>query len=255
MSEAVKSAQRVMQIIDALTYTGPLTFAQLSTELGLPRSSLHGLLSTMVAGGFLVYEEGTRRYHLGIRIWEAGQAYTRNLDLVQAAMPLLREIVDELNETAQLAVLDGTDNVYLAKVESNQKLVLVSHVGSRLPAYTTGLGKALLAGLTDDEVREIFKGTQMSAYTDRTITDLDTLIGVLGTIRRRGYATDEGEYTSGVFCVAAPVRDAVGKTIAAISVSVPTVRVNATTRRSMIRAVGNATSRLSTVLGFVSQPA
>lgn len=252
MTESVKSAQRVMQIVELLTGSGSLTFPEISEELALPRSSLHGLLATMSGGGFLGFDEQSRRYHLGIRLWEAGQAYDRDRNLVRSAMPVLRAIRDELNETAQLAIRDGADNVYVAKVEADQKLVLVSHVGSRLPAYATGLGKALLAGLPDAEVQGLYADTPMMKYTDKTITAVNDLLERLATVRKRGYATDDGEYTPGVFCVAAPVRNATGLTVAAMSVSVPTVRVDATARRRMVRAVGRGAAQLSRELGFMA---
>ena len=243
-----------MQVVELLTAQGPMDFPKMTAELGIPKSSLYGLLLTMTAGGFLDLDENTRNYRLGIRIWEAGQAYDRHRDLVRSARPILRDIRDELNETAQLAVLDGIENVYVAKVDANQALVLVSHVGSRLPAYTTGLGKALLSGLTDQEVSERYEGVVLTSFTTETITDLPALLDNLSVARRRGYATDSGEYTPGVFCVASPVRDATGEVVAALSVSVPSVRVDATMRARMIKAVRAGAQTLSARLGGAPLP-
>ena len=132
---------------------------------------------------------------------------------------------DELNETVQLAVLDGIDNVYVAKVEADHPLRLVSHVGSRLPAYATGLGKVLLAGLEPGEVRKRMTGTAFTRFTERTITSLDVLEQRLAEIRAKGYGEDEGEYTPGVYCVAVPVTAQDGGPIAAMSCSIPSARM------------------------------
>ena len=124
----------------------------------------------------------------------------------------------------QLAVLDGFENVYVAKVESSHHLRLQSEVGGRLPAYATGLGKVLLAGLPPVEFERRLATVHLQPFTEATITDPDVLRVRLAEIRTRGYGLDEGEYTVGVFCVAVPVLGAGGDTVAAVSSSVPTVR-------------------------------
>src|SRR5690606_10655846 len=111
-----------------------------------------------------------------------------------------------LNETVQLSILDGTHNVYVAKFEAEHHLMLVSQVGSRLPAHATGLGKALLSGLDESELEQLYNRTNLERFTSRTITSLTELSAELELVRRRGYATDNGEYTIGVYCVAVPVR-------------------------------------------------
>ena len=144
LSATVKSALRVLLVIELLTDEPiGLSFAQICKRLGLPKSSTHALLRTMKERGHLDLDQ-TGRYRLGIRIWQAGQAHTQGFDLAAAARPYLQVARDELHETVQLAVLDGFENVYLAKEDSDQRLVLQSRVGSRLPAYATGLGKGPL---------------------------------------------------------------------------------------------------------------
>jgi DNA-binding IclR family transcriptional regulator len=201
----VKSALRVLLIIELLTdEQDGLTFAQICEQLNLPKSSAYVLLQTMKERGHLDLDKAGR-YRLGIRVWEAGQAWTRGFDLAAAARPYLQSARDELGETVQLAILDGIEIVYLAKEDSDQRLVLQSHVGARLPAYATGLGKVLLSGLSDDEVLARLSTTAPVAFTPHTIVDPPTLITELQTVRRNGYGMDYGEYTQGVICVAVPV--------------------------------------------------
>lgn len=224
MEDNVKSADRALQVLSLLTGNPRgLTFAEIISDLDLPKSSTHGLLRTMLNRGYLAQNDD-RRFLLGVRVWEAGQAWLRGLDLASVARAPLEAARDQLNETVQLAVLDGVDNVYVAKVEADHRVVLQSAVGSRLPASTTGLGKALLSGLTDEDIRERFSGYEFPAFTERSITSLDGLVRAVIAARDRGYAIDDGEYTPGVYCVAVPVRNHEGAVCAALSVSVPEIR-------------------------------
>ncbi len=250
MSEAVKSAVRVLRVIDVVASSkSGLTFAQLCGSLSLPKSSAYGLLKTMTDGGYLVLG-ADRHYRLGIRVWEAGEAYTRMFDLPTAAKPFLVAARDALNETVQLAVLDGHENVYVAKEDSDHRLMLVSHVGGRLPAYATALGKVLLAGLPEDELGCRFLGVRLERFTPSTITTRARLADELATIRKDGYATDNAEYTPGVHCIAVAVSDHTGATVAAMSVSVPAVRNDPRTRKRILGVLRAEAAGLSKQLGY-----
>lgn len=253
---AVKSAVRALAILDLLTQRGaPMRFSEIAQQLGYPQSSLHGLMRTLHAAQWLEFDEGTRQYTLGIRAWEAGNAYMRAVSLADRAMPYMNQVRDELNETVQLAVLDeGRHNVYLAKAEGDQRLVLESRVGSRLPAHATGVGKVLLAALGDDEIRRRLGGVELETYTATTPGTVDALVERLDEIRSRGYGTDDEEYTEGVRCVAVPVRDHSGATVAAMSVSVPVVRFTDALRERSLDTLHDAAERLSGALGFRASP-
>jgi len=247
MAESVKSAQRALRIIELLTVHGAMDFTEIGSRLDLPKSSAHYLLATMRDAGFLDLDDASRRYTVGPRLWEAGQAYIRDLDVARRAGPYLAAARDELGETAQLAVLDGLDNVYVGKAETEHALQLVSKIGSRLPAYATGLGKVLLAGLAPEEARQRLSEAELQRFTAHTITDADALLRELAAVRRRGYALDRGEYEIGIFCVAAPIRNAAG-TVAAMSVSIPDVRVDQKGRRRAIDVVTSQAAALSAAL-------
>lgn len=224
-STGVKSAGRVLDVLEHLAMTPDgVSFPALLTALGLPKSSLHALLATLVDRGWVYLHESTRQYRIGVRAWQTGRSFVGLDTLAQLAQPHLEAARDEINETVQLAVLDGTDNVYVAKVDSQHPLQLVSRVGARLPAYATGLGKVLLADLDPDELRRRMSGIEFQRFTDRTITELDALEAALGQARTNGFAQDEGEYTDGVFCIAVPIVDATGTVVAAMSCSVPSPR-------------------------------
>lgn len=246
----IKSALRVMLLVELLTERpSGMTFPEIRDALDVPKSSLHGLLKVMTSRGHLVFDPATRMYRLGVRYWEAGQAFMHGADLAQVAQPYLEAARDALNETVQLSILDGLENVYVAKVEADQVLQLVSKVGSRLPAHATGLGKVLLAHLDPDELARRLDGVALEKFTENTVSDQVELRALLEDIRTSGYATDDGEYTPGVFCVAVPVFGHDGQVAAGMSCSVPSIRIGPSTKSDMLEVLNAQARALSAALG------
>lgn len=248
--EGVKSAVRVLAVISLLT-TEPngATFGDICQRLELPKSSMHALLRTMTDQGFLTLDQSTRNYHIGIRLWEAGETYVHGFDLPRIARPFMEAARDALRETVQLAILDGIENVYIAKVEADQRLSLQSRVGSRLPAFATGLGKVLLSGLSDDEVNRRYDGVNLEGFTEKSITNIERLLEVIGEIRANGFGVDDGEYTPGVVCTAVPIWEHSGEIFAAMSVSIPEVRLTPDLQRHAREVLFQQAGALSVALG------
>lgn len=250
MVASVKSADRALELLEALAARPRgLTFSEVCEGLSLPKSSGHALLATMTKRRFVEFDEPRRRYQLGIRTWETGQSYLVATDLERMALPHMKAVRDEVNEVVHLAILDGVENVYVARVEADQQIVLASRVGARLPAYATGVGKALLSGLSDDEVRARFAGVVFERFSPKTLRGAQELIGELAAVRRQGFAVDRGEHTTGVHCVAVPVRDHTGGVRAALSISAPAVRMPAARRPAMVGILVRHAAQLSAVLG------
>jgi DNA-binding IclR family transcriptional regulator len=153
----------------------------------------------------------------------------------------------------QLAVLDGIENVYVAKVDSSHNLKLVSFVGARLPAYATGIGKVLLAGLDEAELDTRLKGIELTKYTETTISSLDSLRQLLRDIRIQGFAADNEEYTLGVCCWAVPVRDVTGSVVAGVSVSIPSARVSEGIEETALEVLTEIAGQISSQLGYKPQ--
>lgn len=228
--ERVKSADRALTVLDYVGEHHSVTFGQILTDLDLPRSSAHGLLRTLVAGGWLEIDALSRCYTLGLRTWQLGQRYLGHRDLAQLAKPYMDELALKLGETVQLARLDGIENVYIAISEGPRPMRLASSVGMRLHAHGTGIGKALLSQLDAVEVRRRLSGVVLPSFTDRTVTDLDELTGLIDQARANGFALDDGEYLVGCRCVAVPmnVHGADGGLVAAMSVTAPVFRCDET---------------------------
>jgi IclR family KDG regulon transcriptional repressor len=231
----VKSARRVLEVLECLAESSSgVTFPQLADGLGLPKSSLHALLTTLMEQGWIYLHEPTRKYRIGLRLWQVAQSYSGLDSLAHLAVKHLAAVRDEVNETVQLAVLEGIDNVYIAKVESDHPLRLVSQVGTRLPAYATGLGKVLLAYLDPAEFRRRMAKVTIERFTTRTVSTINALEEGLADIRMRGYGEDEGEYTPGVHCLAVPIFGPEGEVVAAMSCSIPMARFGGTDKERAV---------------------
>jgi len=250
----VKSADRVLQIFELIAAQGPLTFSEVVVALGLPASSTHNLLKTLEHRRYLVLHADDRRYDLGLRLWEVAQRYAANDDLPRLAQPIMDRVVGLTGETVQLARLDGIENVYLAISESPQPMKLVSSVGKRLYAHATGLGKVLLAGLDEREVRRRLERVDLPSFTENTVVDHDAIVLNLREVRAQGYATDNEEYVIGCRCVAMPVRNVSGAVVAAMSVSIPTPRYNDMVAANVQKALTDAVTELSARLGYLAAP-
>ena len=267
MSRAV---DRVLDLFEILSGEPEgLTLSELARRLKVAKGSLHPIVRRLLARGYLARRDhGTRgaagprpaagraetgELRLGLRLWSTGAAYLERLDLVTVAQPAMRQLADELNEPVQLAVLDGVDNVYVARQDSQQAVRLVSRVGARLPAHATGLGKMLLSALPEAEVRRRFGGAALPTFTPKTLPTVDALCAELTRIRERGYSTDEEEYTPGIRCIAMPVRDHSGAVVAGMSVSVPAYRFDPETRGHALAALARTTTGVSAELGW-TQP-
>lgn len=219
----VKSAARVLEVLEALASEGPLNLRDLAAHLHVPKSSMHALLRTMQRRGWLETDATGTLYGLGLRSLLAGSAYVDGDTVVRQTAPILDHLAARTGETVHLGRLEGSDVVYLAKRESIHPLRLFSSVGRRLPAHSVSLGKALLAEMSPDRVLASLP-PQLQAITPHTITDPARLLEDLEEVRRVGYAVDEQEATVGLRCFGVALRHRSG-TRDAISISVPIVRL------------------------------
>ena len=246
----VKSADRVMSVLDLVAASGALSFTAIVERLGLPKSSAHALLRTMEDRGYLTLDPHAREYRLGSRIWELAQAAHHGIeDLRTLIKPLMDGVMERTGETVQLARLEGTDAVYLELSESPHAMKLTSRVGARLPAHASAIGKSLLASLEPEEARRRLAAADLPRLTPRTITDPDELLGELERVRRQGYSVDNEEFATGLRCIAMPVRDATGRAVGAMSVSMPTPRYSRAAAASARRALAEAVAMAAESIG------
>lgn len=199
-----------------------LGVSELARRLGLATSTVHRLLATLAAERLL--ERAPGGYRLGLALHDIGANVSPHLDLHEAAMPVMATLRHTTGETVQLAVLDGLESVYIDRLESPHTVRIFSRVGTRLPATTTSTGKVLLAALPPAELDARLAGWTPRRHTPYTIVDEGTLRARLREIAARGWAENLEESRVGVVSVGAPVREAAGTVIAALSVAAPTDR-------------------------------
>lgn len=247
---AVKSADRALAIIDLVAGKGFVSFTEILSSLGLPRSSAYGLLNTLHAAGWLDHDDSTRQYSLGLRAWQVGQMYTGHQDLAKAAQPVLDRLAASLDETVQLSRMDGVDNVYVAiSQHSRTGMVSGSPVGMRLLAHATGTGKALLSNLEPAEVERRLRAVALTRLTEKTITEVPLLLGQVAEAKARGYALDDQESRAGHRCVAVPLTGETGGINAAISVGMPIARTSEQWPDDILRPLAGAAHEIRARLG------
>lgn len=246
----IHSINRSLDVLEAFL-TGPevMGVTELAKTLRLSKSTLHGVLSTLEARGYLK-KDSAGKYSLGLKVFELGNVAGERMDLPRLAGPALERLVSEHQETVHLTVLDRGEVVYIDKRESELSMRIVSQVGRRLPAHCTGVGKVLLAHVSDEELDRIIAEKGLPAMTQFTITDLEAFKRHLADVRTRGYAIDDQEITEGLRCVAAPIRDRNGRVVAAISVAGPSVRMTDDKLQQLTVSVPEAAREISERLGY-----
>ena len=220
-SQDVKSASRVIQILELLSHhRDGLTFTQLHNKLQIPKSSLSALLATVENDHWIEFDSGSKTFKTGLRAWETSQRFVRHLDLAESAEEHLIYLRNSLNMTVHLAIRDGRDVVYVSQMKASTEQNLPSHVGGRLPASATALGKALLSGLSPEELGRMYNKVQLQRFTEYTVTDFSLLAKEILESKARGFAQANGDFKRDVFCVAAPIRNNLNQVISAISCTI-----------------------------------
>ncbi|GLY67039.1 IclR family transcriptional regulator [Amycolatopsis taiwanensis] len=241
---SVQSLRRAFELLELLADTGgEASLSELATGSGLPMPTIHRLIRTLVALGY-VRQNTNRRYALGARLIRLGENAT--MQFGAWARPLLAELVDKVGETANLAVLERDEVVYVAQVPSKHSMRMFTEVGRRVLPHGTGVGKAILSQLPSDEVRGLLMRTGMPAYTEHTYTDAEALLRHLAKVAKQGYAVDESEQELGVRCVAVPLTNTPAP--AAVSVSGPEGRLTKEAVGRIAPVVQRVAATLSTHL-------
>jgi DNA-binding IclR family transcriptional regulator len=241
---------RVVDILEAFPRLGPeLGVADVSRALGLKRATTHRLLASLHRRGILAQDAVSRRYRLGMKLWELGSLATSQVDWLERVKPHLQQLAIDSGETAHLAILNDGQVLYVDTVESVRSLRMPSQVGGRLPVHCSGVGKALVAYLPEEAVRGIFRRRGLPRMTAHTITDARTLERQLATVRKLGYAIDDEEMDEGLTCIAAPVRDHTSHVMAAVSIAGPTSRLSPDVRAERAGQVVQAANDASVALG------
>jgi IclR family transcriptional regulator, acetate operon repressor len=245
----VQSVERTLDLLELLADAdGSVGLSQLAESSGLPMPTIHRLIRTLANRGY-VRQEQNRRYTLGPLLIRLGDTAGRMLGTW--ARPCLVDVADRTGETANLAVLEGDEVVYLAQAPSRHAMRMFTEPGRRVLPHCTGVGKAILAQLPESRVRSLVERTGLPARTPHTITELPRLLAELAETRTRGYALDDGEQEVGVRCVAVPVPGT--PSLTALSMSGPHARITEAAIDLAVPVLRQAADRISAELSRVSR--
>jgi IclR family pca regulon transcriptional regulator len=225
--------------------TAPVRITQLSKNLGLSIGAVQRVTFTLTKLGYLRKGTTGQGYILGPKAWALGLSIVNQIDLKTLVHPYLKDLSDKVGERVNLGIIEGTDMIYLDSIKTNHVLNLNLNMGDRLPAYSTSLGKAIAAFLPGPEMKELLGKLKMRPLTRNTITREAKFREELNQIRKRGFAINDGETDDGVRSVAAPVRDRSGRTVAAINISVPSIRV---TREDLQTRLAREVTRVAAII-------
>lgn len=253
-ADVLKSLRKAIRVMGCFSLEEPrLALSEIARRAELPLSTAHRILATLREAG-LVEQEGERDlYRLGPKLFELGSMVLANMEVHREALPFIEELSRESGETVHLGVFDGSQVVSIEKMDSQHGLASNITIGKGAPAYCTAVGKALLAFQPEPVVEHVCE-QGLFRYTPRTITDPARLRKELEKVRSSGYAVDDGEHQPGVRCVAAPIRNYSGNTIASLSISGPAIRISREAIPTLAQRVREVAGKLSTRLGYKGSP-
>lgn len=248
----VKSAGRALDILELLVqFPAGLNLTDIGEHLDIPLSSLHNLMNTLLARGYLTRDEQASIYRLSSKLIQLAARHHSQHDLVSVADPIMERVSRATAEATSLAVLQDSAVVFIHKRAAQNFLQVVNPAGTKIAAHATGLGKVILAHLDDEEVERIYPNEQLATLTDKTISRKRDLKRALEEVREKGFAIDDEESSDGVWAIAAPIRNRNGRPIAALSVAAPRSRVNEERVGEWRRVLCEGAEEISQTLGFL----
>ncbi|AAU37169.1 MULTISPECIES: DNA-binding transcriptional regulator KdgR [Basfia] len=252
--EAVSSVLKVFGIIEALAEQKEIGITELAQRLMMSKSTTYRFLQTMKTLGFVSQEGETEKYTLTLKLFEVGAKALEYADIIGLANHEMSYISRQTNETLHLGTLDGTEIIYLHKIDSGYNLRMYSRIGRRNPIYSTAIGKVLLSGLTNKEIRELLADLTFVKHTSKTLENIDQLIEEIEKVRKQHYAEDNEEQEPGLRCVAAPIYNRFGRIIAGLSISIPTIRFEEEKLPQLVNLLQVAGKNISEQIGYHDYP-
>ena len=245
----VLALERGLQLLGLLARERRISLTEIALRAGMPTSTAHRLLLTLRNHRFVDFDESTQDWMIGVEAFRIGTGFLNRIDLEEAAHSVMRDLVAETGETANLAIPDDGDVIFLSQAESPNPIRAFFRPGTRSLMHASGVGKALLARLSREEVEALLQRKGLPQFTDRTITRPDHLFAELERIRGQGWSFDDEERYVGMRCVAAPVFGARDEAVAAISVSGPSARFTDPKISDFSAAVRRSAARLTEAIG------
>lgn len=252
--ESVSSVMKVFCILQALAEQKDIGISELSQRLMMSKTTTYCFLQTMKTLGYVTQDGENDKYGLTLKLFELGAKSLEYVDLISLADKEMRYISEKTNEALHLGALDDDAIIYIHKIDSGYNLSMQSRIGRRNPLYSTAIGKVLLAERDEAFIRNTLKEVTFVKHTDNTLANVEQLLTSLKTVRENHYAEDNQEQESGLNCIAVPVYDRFGYVIAALSISLPSIRFHDNDRSYYVELLHNAGKRVSEQLGYHDYP-
>jgi len=247
----MKSLNKALDIIDAVSKLGSAGIRDISSMTGFPTTTVHRIAATLVKRQYFNQDPTTKNYSLALRFLELGTKVNQQFDLPAVARPHLQKLMSDTGESANLAVWDGDSVVYLDQVQSNKSMLKIfTQLGTRVPLYSTGVGKMLLSQWSIAELDSYLQRTRLISHTPNTLASRSKLLKELEQISNRGFSVDNEEMEAGVRCVAALVYDHRQQVVAAISISGAAMRITPERIDDLGKRVKQCALDISRDLGF-----
>jgi IclR family acetate operon transcriptional repressor len=246
----VQSLTRGLSILEALAKSGAgLTLTDVAHRVQLPPSTTHRFLSTLERMGYVYQAGDLGLWYVGLQAFTVGTTFLANRDFVAQSHASMHRLMEQAGETANLAILDGTEAVFIAQVQCHEMMRTLVKLGSRVPLHASGVGKALFAALADEQIDAILKVRGLPRITENTIVVPETLWAALRVIRQRGYSFDDEEHARSTRCVGAAIYDEHAEPLGAISIAGPSARLADERIRQLGPIVAHIAEELTRHLG------
>lgn len=248
----VQALERGLQLLSLLARERRSSLTEIALRAGMPPSTAHRLLMTLQSHRFAEFDENTQDWMIGVEAFRIGSGFLNRINVLESAQPVMQDLMVETGETANLAIADDGDVVFVSQIETSNPIRAFFRPGTRSFMHASGAGKALLAQMSREDVEALLLKKGLPEFTQTTISKPDLLFAELDQIRKRGWSYDDEERHEGMRCIAAPVFSAFGIAVAAISVSGPSARFSETRVADFGIAVRQAAAKLTAELGGTS---
>ena len=247
----VKSITKAFLLMEELDKAGELSIGELSERLSMDKATVHRLVNTIKDSGFINQNLDTKKYANSLKLLAMGNRVMEKLGIKHIARPIIEDLAQKAGETINLGVLVDNKIMYIDKLECTSTIKVGLGVGTTVPCYCSGLGKAILAFTSEPALSNLLDTVRFETFTDSTIADRDAFLRDLSLTKERGYSLDDEEYVVGLICIGAPVFDFHGNPVAAVTVSCPKYRYDKDRHLSLFSTLAmNAARNISLKLGY-----
>lgn len=245
----LQSLDRALGVLVAVSRAGRATLTDLSLSLGVPTATTHRILTTLQKHGFVTFNEERQDWSIGIEAYRTGAAFVNRTSLTEVSRPLMRRLMEKTGETANLAIPDGDEVVFVEQVESDNPIRAFFARGSRTVMYASGTGKAILSTLPETRVRDLLMTSGLNAFTEQTLIAPDALFLDLHETRLRGYSFDSEERYSGMSCIGSAIYDEHNEACAGVSISGPSSRFQTARIAELGAVVAETAANITRAIG------